>query len=73
MSHKKIFPADISEFAAETLINRHSKTSQIIYTILLCAFVALIVSLFLISVDVNVQNQGVITTNEKNTNITIPV
>jgi HlyD family secretion protein len=62
---KKIFPSEIAIFSAETLIKKHSTESKIIYLILLLTFGGFVVSLFFISVDVNVQSRGVITTREK--------
>ena len=71
--HNQLFPAEITEFSAETLIKTHSHKSRIIYWILLVSFTALIASLFFITVDVNVQSRGIITTNERTTSVVIPV
>lgn len=70
---KQLFPIEITELSTEKLIKRHSRRSHIIYWILLAAFTALAISLFFISVDVNVQSRGIITTNERSASITIPV
>jgi HlyD family secretion protein len=70
---KKIFPSEIAIFSAETLIKKHSTESKIIYLILLLTFGGFVVSLFFISVDVNVQSRGVITTKEKTNVISSPV
>ncbi len=44
---------------------RHSSRSQAIYIILLLAICAFVASLFFITVDVNVQSRGVITTTNR--------
>ena len=44
---------------------RHSSRSQVIYIILLLAICAFVASLFFITVDVNVQSRGVITTTNR--------
>ncbi len=60
-----IFPSEIINFSTETLIKKHSNKSKIIYLILLVTFCVFAISLFFISVDVNVQCRGIITTMEK--------
>lgn len=70
---KKNFPSEIIDFAVEGLIKKHSSKSKIIYLILLLTFVSFTVSLFFISVDVNVQSRGIITTKEKTNTISSPV
>ena len=44
---------------------RHSSRSQVIYIILLLAICAFVASLFFITVDVNEQSRGVITTTNR--------
>ncbi len=65
---KQIFPASITDFCTETLVKKHSTKSKIIYFILLVSLVIFLISVFFITVDVNVQARGIITTKEK-TNI----
>lgn len=60
-----IFPSEIINFSTESLIKKHSNKSKIIYLILLVSFCLFAISLFFISVDVNVQCRGIITTLEK--------
>ncbi len=69
----QLYPAEITEFSTEFLIKKHSRKSHIIYWLLLLSFTALVVSLFIINVDINVQSRGIITTNERTAAIVVPV
>ena len=69
---KQLFPVEITELSAEKLIKTHSRRSHIIYWVLLLSFLAIVISLFFISIDINVQSRGIITTNQRSTPLTIP-
>lgn len=69
----QLYPEEITEFSTEFLIKKHSRKSHIIYWLLLLSFTALVVSLFIINVDINVQSRGIITTNERTAAIVVPV
>lgn len=66
---KPIFPSDIINISKEFHIKKHSTRSKVIYLILLVSFLAFVLSLFFVSVDVNIQCRGIITTPSKHAEI----
>ncbi|QNL51725.1 HlyD family efflux transporter periplasmic adaptor subunit [Olivibacter sp. SDN3] len=67
MSEKMIFPAEIAEFTVEHHFYQHNARSKIIYLIVLFFFVAAVVSLFFIRVNISVNGNGILTSvNERN-------
>ncbi|HAN78983.1 MAG TPA: hypothetical protein DCQ31_15070 [Bacteroidales bacterium] len=55
------------------LISKHTTKSKVIYLILLVSVCVFFVSLFVISVDVNIQCRGIITTREKQSEVRSPI
>jgi len=68
-----IFPSSITQFSTEHLIKKHSTKSKAIYWIIIISILLIVLSLFLISVDVTVHSPGIITSEEKATHIAAPV
>lgn len=55
---KRVFPAEIIEYSVEHHFHRHHSRTLVIYQVLLCAFIAGLISLFFIRVSVNVTGGG---------------
>jgi len=70
---KQIFPSEITEFCVENLFKTHTNKSKIVYLIILFSLLGFLISLFLISIDVNLQSRGIITTKEKTKSFVSPV
>lgn len=68
-----ILPSEISSNSSVTLVKKHSTKSKVIYLILLVLFSFFSLSLFFISVDVNLQCRGIITTREKQGDVKSPI
>ena len=66
---KPLFPPEIVNTSKEFHIKKHSTRSKVIYLILLASFLTFGLSLFIVSVDVNVQCRGIITTPTKQAEI----
>jgi membrane fusion protein, peptide pheromone/bacteriocin exporter len=66
---KPLFPSEIINSSKEFHINKHTTRSKVIYFVLLLSFVIFGLSLFLVSIDVNVQCRGIITTPSKQAEI----
>lgn len=67
MNEKLIFPSEIAEFTAEHHFYQHNARSKIIYVVVLIFFVATVVSLFFIRVNISVKGNGILTSvNERN-------
>ncbi|HUM88962.1 MAG TPA: HlyD family efflux transporter periplasmic adaptor subunit [Prolixibacteraceae bacterium] len=63
---KQLFPPEIIEFSIENYFNKYSKRSQVIYISVLLAFLAAIVALPFIKVEVTTQSRGVIKSETEN-------
>ena len=66
---KPIFPSEIINSSTEFHIKKHTTKSKLIYLVLLVSFVVAGLSLFFISIDVNIQCRGIITTPSKQVEI----
>jgi len=66
---KPLFPSELINSSKEVQIKKHTTRSKVIYLILLLSFVVLCLSLFFVSIDVNVQCRGIITTPSKQAEI----
>ncbi len=66
---KPLFPSEIVNTSKEFHVKKHSTRSKVIYLILLASFLTFGLSLFIVSVDVNVQCRGIITTPTKQAEI----
>ncbi len=67
-----INPDSISNLSI-SLISRHSHRSKIIYLVLLLSLVFFAISLFFVSVDINIQCRGIITTRVKQGDVKSPI
>jgi len=63
MANNKILPSSFTEISVEHILNKYSRTPQIIYLTVLILIVIGFISLFFIHVDVSVKAQGMLKTS----------
>jgi HlyD family secretion protein len=66
---KTIFPKEVIGFSVESLLNKHSSKSNIIYKLLLLIIIAAVVSLPFIHVDVTLNGSGVVQSSKLQTTV----
>jgi multidrug resistance efflux pump len=70
---KNIFPTEIISLSVENHFSTFSKKSRLIYFMVLLFFVLVVVSLFIIQVEITVQSRGLLRSSGEPIQITAPV